>query len=538
MEEKPSEKISAQPAKNPNQFIPALIIAATVYLFFDLFANKLIETQLREISSIIGQFILSIFYTDVVRNGTILTVSGLRFDVVGACSGSTTLKVLTGLGIFWVGTYPRLTLERRVFAGILTVPIAIFSNGVRVSMLVAGSVTLGEPIADGPLHALFGLISFSLALACFFILTDRLALDPSHVIKTSGVKKKWVAITILLSLFYLPFLIALVSGWWGARYNPYNHIGALATMTGVGLGVYFWNKAPRQHDCHIIGFGLFFLSLLIALASIMIEVKLLLGISMLGALLSFCLILKGWRFTVSCLPICGIIYLGFPKIEVQLNTITSYFKISAMEHNLLIRSLLLAFLLIVFFILKSKLVLEKEKKPAVFNHLNLILIPTILAVCFQAYFATAPLSGQQNNTLAMSFLLGDWVGKQQQADELSRNFFGADKIWKRRYTNSEGDHVDVIINSSSGDRTRNHPPEYCQTGAGFKFDSSDVRTFLLPNGKELKVTYIEMHYQDNLERKLDFMYWFTDGESAFADYVNMMAHDTMRRLVGQKTDWF
>ena len=135
---------AAPPAGPPSRraWILAGSVAAGVFLVFESLA-AFVATPLRELSSFLAQLVLGVTGFPVTRNGTILSTPNATFDVVPACSGSTTLQVLLFVAIVWCGVHPRLTPARRGAAVLLAVPLAILANAIRVAALVAAGHILG-----------------------------------------------------------------------------------------------------------------------------------------------------------------------------------------------------------------------------------------------------------------------------------------------------------------------------------------------------------------------------------------------------------
>ena len=106
------------------QFVVSVALAALFLFLFSIFSD-LFSVRLREISSILAAAILKAFTFPVTREGTILSLAEMRFDVVPACSGSNTLQALIAFGILWCGLHPRLGLGKRLAAMLFIVPIAL-----------------------------------------------------------------------------------------------------------------------------------------------------------------------------------------------------------------------------------------------------------------------------------------------------------------------------------------------------------------------------------------------------------------------------
>ena len=82
------------------RWIWALTVAAAVFLLLESI-DGFIAVPLRELSSILVQLFLGAFGFPITRAGTILSTPRMTFEVVPACSGSTTLRVLLFVCIVW-----------------------------------------------------------------------------------------------------------------------------------------------------------------------------------------------------------------------------------------------------------------------------------------------------------------------------------------------------------------------------------------------------------------------------------------------------
>src|SRR5262245_47205097 len=116
-----------------HRWIWPLAVASAVFLLLES-VDAFIAVPLRELSSVLVQLFLGTFGFPITRAGTILSTPRMTFEVVPACSGSTTLRVLLFICIVWAGSHPGLTPARRLAAAALAVPLALLANVFRVSM--------------------------------------------------------------------------------------------------------------------------------------------------------------------------------------------------------------------------------------------------------------------------------------------------------------------------------------------------------------------------------------------------------------------
>lgn len=106
----------------------------------------------------------------IASSGVTIQVGQYQLLVAAACAGLNSLITLSALTFFYV--YLSHRADWRYMAGltILTVPIAIFSNLVRVIILVLLTYHAGEAAAQGFLHYFAGMTTFAVALVTIYAL--------------------------------------------------------------------------------------------------------------------------------------------------------------------------------------------------------------------------------------------------------------------------------------------------------------------------------------------------------------------------------
>ena len=137
------------------------------YLMFMIPLPVVIYNQitfpLQLIASRFATFWLELVQVPVLRDGNVLTFSNYALEVVEACSGIRSLMTLISLAV----AYGYL-LERRLWAryllAVLMVPIAIFSNAIRIMGAGLLAHRFGPTAAEGFLHAFSGWVIFVIAL--------------------------------------------------------------------------------------------------------------------------------------------------------------------------------------------------------------------------------------------------------------------------------------------------------------------------------------------------------------------------------------
>jgi EpsI family protein len=516
-----------EPVGSPTRRAWMLAGAAAAVVFMALeFATPFLAVQLRELSSILAHVALQAIGFPVSRAGTILSTPRATFDVVPACSGSTTLQALLFFSILWCGVHPRLTPLRKAAGMLLAIPLAILANAVRVAALVAlGHAAGGEP--DEVLHVVTGLVAFALALAGCYLMTRLLAARGRPRVSRDRALP-WILCSLLVYLS-LPFLAWCLENWGGGSLDRY---GQFFVGAAAAVAVWKWRRAPEDASCETagtLGLGLAFLGML---ASMLVDVNLLRGLSLLLTFLSLALAWKGVRFAASMIPVSLLAYLGFPSVSYQLGTLTSW-RFTDLSSFLILKSLVGLGLLAAhsspgFRDRTSPRPVAGRRRPAA-----PVLMAAVLAA-IQTYSLGFSGEGREDLQLELSYLQGSWFGSKIDPPASESEYFGSDRIWSRMFVR-EGARVDVLVTSTGGDRHRAHPPAYCVSGNGWETVGTDVSERRLGDGGRIPVTRLRLRKEGD---EMLFCYWFTNGTDSFASFSGMLFHDTLGRLGGRRPEWF
>ena len=162
----------------------------------------------------------------------------------------------------------------------------------------------------------------------------------------------------------------------------------------------------------------------------------------------------------------------------------------------------------------------------------LALVVAVLAVLHGAYDGFGG-GAELRTKLEMSYVLGDWVGRNYPLADGEEEFFGKGNVWTRRYVRGQ-DVVDMIVTATGGDRHRAHPPAYCMTGGGWHVLSEGTDRRTLGDGSTLLLTRMRMQKGP---REMAFVYWFSNGADTTPSYGGMLLRDGLVRLGGRRTNW-
>ncbi|HWJ58987.1 MAG TPA: exosortase V [Sphingomicrobium sp.] len=100
----------------------------------------------------------------IASSGVTIQIANYELLVAAACAGLNSIITLSAICLFYVYLRHRSDLASFLIVGALIVPVAVFSNFMRVVILVLVTYYLGEAAAQGFLHDFAGLTVFLVAL--------------------------------------------------------------------------------------------------------------------------------------------------------------------------------------------------------------------------------------------------------------------------------------------------------------------------------------------------------------------------------------
>jgi exosortase len=110
----------------------------------------------------------------VASSGVTIYIAQYQLLVAAACAGLNSIVTLGALCLFYVYLSHRSNVVAFLVVALAAIPIAMFSNFVRVIVLVLVTYYWGESAAQGFLHEFAGLLMFAVALFSVFAV-DQLA---------------------------------------------------------------------------------------------------------------------------------------------------------------------------------------------------------------------------------------------------------------------------------------------------------------------------------------------------------------------------
>jgi exosortase len=118
-----------------------------------------VTLPLQLVASHIAEGTLMLASVPVFRDGNLLTLPSATLEVAEACSGLRSIVSLAAIGalLAWAG---ERSAWRRGLIVMLTLPIAIVMNGLRIAATGIASETWGPHVASGGWHTFTGWITF------------------------------------------------------------------------------------------------------------------------------------------------------------------------------------------------------------------------------------------------------------------------------------------------------------------------------------------------------------------------------------------
>jgi exosortase/archaeosortase family protein len=100
-------------------------------------------------------------------------VERYQLFVADACAGMKTLLSLEAMGLLYLHVIQHDSWRRNILLGVLIVPISLFANILRVTVLALITYHFGEAAGRGFMHFYAGILLFIIALS-FIMLIDHL----------------------------------------------------------------------------------------------------------------------------------------------------------------------------------------------------------------------------------------------------------------------------------------------------------------------------------------------------------------------------
>ena len=115
----------------------------------------------------ISDFAVSILHAlgyPIASTGVTIQIANYQLFVAAACAGLNSIITLSAICMFYVYLRHRSDLTAFLIVAALVIPVAVFSNFVRVLVLILITYYMGEAAAQGFLHDFAGLLLFLVSL--------------------------------------------------------------------------------------------------------------------------------------------------------------------------------------------------------------------------------------------------------------------------------------------------------------------------------------------------------------------------------------
>ncbi len=106
----------------------------------------------------------------IASSGVTIQIAQFELLVAAACAGLNSILSLSAICLFYGYLRHRTNFAAFVMIALSVIPIAVFSNFVRVLILILITYHLGESAAQGFLHDFAGLTMFAVALLTVFLI--------------------------------------------------------------------------------------------------------------------------------------------------------------------------------------------------------------------------------------------------------------------------------------------------------------------------------------------------------------------------------
>ena len=138
--------------------------------------DSVVAVVTQPIKIMISEWAVTLLYAlgyPIASSGVIIQIAQYELLVAAACAGLNSILSLAAICLFYV--YLRRGSNFNAFAvvALAVIPIAVFSNFIRVLILILITYHMGERAAQGFLHDFAGLTMFAVALFSVF-LVDKL----------------------------------------------------------------------------------------------------------------------------------------------------------------------------------------------------------------------------------------------------------------------------------------------------------------------------------------------------------------------------
>jgi len=135
--------------------------------------DSVVAAVTQPIKIAISEWAVSLLYAlgyPIASSGVMIQIAQFELLVAAACAGLNSIISLGAICLFYGYLRHRTNLLAFVVIALSVIPIAVFSNFIRVIILILITYYLGEAAAQGFLHDFAGLTMFAIALLSVFVI--------------------------------------------------------------------------------------------------------------------------------------------------------------------------------------------------------------------------------------------------------------------------------------------------------------------------------------------------------------------------------
>ncbi|XOV86646.1 MAG: exosortase [Pseudomonadota bacterium] len=225
---------------------------------------NILQIPLQELSSDVSQSVLNGLNIPVLREGFRFTLPGGQFIVEEACSGLGFLLTSMLLSLFY-SHYNGLDLGKSTFFFLFAVGLAIFSNWIRIVLIMVMGNELGMEHAIVQDHLTFGWFVFTAMLIPFFVVGRYLdhrdrkipVTTEDTLVGEPGVVNKLVPGSALLVMALFPVVLALLMARESAPVTPaqFSWLDSADAIEGQRVGWQPTFIGADAIDFHTMSYG-------------------------------------------------------------------------------------------------------------------------------------------------------------------------------------------------------------------------------------------------------------------------------------------
>jgi exosortase len=131
----------------------------------------------------ISEIIIRMFSVPMLREGNVVNIPKMSFEVIEACSGLRSMIALLTLSVI-MGSFSVKNFSSKLILVVVSIPLAILVNIIRVVSMILLYHFFGLDLGQGMLHTLSGLLVFLLAIIILFFLQKVLEFWEQKKIKS------------------------------------------------------------------------------------------------------------------------------------------------------------------------------------------------------------------------------------------------------------------------------------------------------------------------------------------------------------------